>query len=412
MQSREPLRETGAAPCVGTPGAHLENMIATIFRALHQRMATKVVTSKISPHTSQVLDAARALAAGLVVLFHAKIYAFGSASLPPWYQLLYAPANCGSPAVFWFFVISGYLVGGSVIAEVAQTGSFDFRRYLINRMTRLYIVLLPALALGAFLDSARIATWGANAHAGFETAASLSGVTVIGNVLYLQTLVVSTFGSNWVLWSLANEFWYYVTFPLLLAPVMVNRPLLQRMLLFMLGVAIMLFISKHNISMSWLFTLWCLGAAIRFAAVRPSTSQTLAWSIAAAAMLAFPYLHPWIGLLSTLLVAVTFAIAVLATHRQSAPTEGRMATFVKIFSGFSFSLYLVHLPLQHFVATEIGRGSDPFLNASPGSVTGPGFIIALVGTSYAAAFLFSRVTEGYTEALRRLLLARFHRPAR
>jgi peptidoglycan/LPS O-acetylase OafA/YrhL len=136
--------------------------------------------------------------------------------------LLYAPANCGSPAVFWFFVISGYLVGGSVIAEIAQTSSFDFRRYLINRMTRLYVVLLPALALGALLDSVRIATWGANAHAGFENAASLSGVTLIGNIFYLQTIVVSTFGSNYPLWSLANEFWYYVTFPLLLAPLMVN----------------------------------------------------------------------------------------------------------------------------------------------------------------------------------------------
>jgi peptidoglycan/LPS O-acetylase OafA/YrhL len=177
------------------------------------------------------------------------------------------------------------------------------------------------------------------------------------------------------------------------------------MLLFLLGIAMMLFILKHSISMCWLFTLWCLGAAARFAAIRPIKSQTLAWSVAAAAMLAFPYLHPRIGTLATLLVAVTFAIAVLATHRQSA-TEGRWVPFVKIFSGFSFSLYLVHLPLQHFIATTIGRDSDPFLNASPWSATGPGFIIALVGASYGTAFLFSRVTESYTEPLRRFLLTR------
>lgn len=126
---------------------------------------------------------------------------------------------------------------------------------------------------------------------------------------------------------------------------------------------------------------------------------------AAAAMLAFPFLHPRIGTLATLLVAVTFAIAVLATHRQSA-TERRWVPFVKIFSAFSFSLYLVHLPLQHFIATTIGRDSDPFLNASPWSATGPGFIIALVGASYGTAFLFSRVTESYTEPLRRFLLTR------
>lgn len=149
MQSREPLTQTGAAASASTR-ARPENMVATFFRALHQRTATHAVTTKMSPHTSHVLDATRALAAGLVVLFHAKINTFGSVPLSFWDQLLYAPANCGTPAVFWFFVISGYLVGGSVIAEIAQTSSFDFRRYLINRMTRLYVVLLPALALWHF----------------------------------------------------------------------------------------------------------------------------------------------------------------------------------------------------------------------------------------------------------------------
>src|SRR5206468_6067980 len=115
-----------------------ESKVARILRVLHQRITKYVKTNKIPPQTSRVLDATRAIAAGLVVLFHARIYTFGSIE-SPFYQLLYAPTNCGSPAVFWFFVISGYLVGGAVIAEVAQTGSFDFRRYLISRMTRLYI---------------------------------------------------------------------------------------------------------------------------------------------------------------------------------------------------------------------------------------------------------------------------------
>jgi peptidoglycan/LPS O-acetylase OafA/YrhL len=35
----------------------------------------------------------------------------------------------------------------------------------------------------------------------------------VGNVFFLQTIVVPTFGSNGPLWSLANEFWYYMLFP-------------------------------------------------------------------------------------------------------------------------------------------------------------------------------------------------------
>jgi peptidoglycan/LPS O-acetylase OafA/YrhL len=378
-----------------------EGNVATSLRALHQRIAKCVKTNKISPQTSRVLDATRAIAAGLVVLFHARIYTFGEIQ-SPLYQLFYAPTNCGTPAVFWFFVISGYLVGGAVIAEVAQTGSFDFRRYLISRTTRLYIVLLPALALGALLDNARIAAWGLNAHAGFETATSLSAVALTGNLLYLQTIVVHTFGSNHPLWSLANEFWYYITFPLFLAPLMINKSLLQRTILFLLGGVIILFIAKHNISLPWLYTLWLLGAVVRFVRLRPIKSSTLAWSIAAAALLTFPYLHPRIGMLATQLVGITFAIALLETHWQTPETGRSWATIAKSLSSFSFSLYVVHSPLLHYIATNIGRNSDPILDLSPSSLIGLGVIGALVAMSYVVAFLFSLVTERYTEDLRRV----------
>ena len=39
----------------------------------------------------------------------------------------------------------------------------------------------------------------------------------LGNLSFLQTILVPTFGSNGPLWSLANEFWYYVLFPVMLA---------------------------------------------------------------------------------------------------------------------------------------------------------------------------------------------------
>jgi peptidoglycan/LPS O-acetylase OafA/YrhL len=342
-------------------------------------------------------------------LFHARSYTFGEIE-SPFYQLLYTPTNCGTPAVFWFFVISGYLVGGAVIAEVAQTGSFDFRRYLISRVTRLYIVLLPALALGALLDSARIATWGLNAHAGFETATSLSAVTLIGNISYLQTIIVHTFGSNWPLWSLANEFWYYITFPLFLAPLMTKKSLFQRIILFLLGIVIILFIAKHNISVPWLYTLWLLGAVVRFVRVRLIKSPTLAWSIAAAVLLTFPYLYPRIGMLATQLVGITFAIALLETHWHTSKIWSSWAVLAKSLSSFSFSLYVVHSPLLHYIATNMGRSSNPILNLSPSSVMGLGVFIGLVAISYVVAFLFSLVTERHTEDLRRLLLTRI--PAR
>ena len=43
----------------------------------------------------------------------------------------------------------------------------------------------------------------------------LSFIAFLGNLVFLQDLYVPTFGSNWPLWSLANEFWYYLWFPAL-----------------------------------------------------------------------------------------------------------------------------------------------------------------------------------------------------
>lgn len=369
-----------------------------------EALAKRIDVSRISPETSHILDATRAIAAGLVVLFHSKINTFGDVPLSPLYQWLYALANCGSPAVFWFFIISGYLVGGAVLAEVAQTGSIDFKRYLISRMTRLYIVLIPALALGALLDGARIAAWGLNVHAGFETATSLSVTTLLGNLLFLQTILVQPFGSNWALWSLANEFWYYLMFPLLLAPLMFKRSLSQRAALFTIGAAVVLFIGAHNVSTIWLFTLWLMGAAVRFLKVRPIKSRILAWGIAALTLLAFPYLHDHFGALPTQLVGVTFAIAVMQTRGQPLMAGETLIAICKRLSGFSFSLYLIHLPLLAFILTAADRSSDPFLNISPATLIGPVVIAGLVCASYTVAFIFSLATERYTDDARRFLM--------
>src|SRR6202030_3749589 len=41
----------------------------------------------------------------------------------------------------------------------------------------------------------------------------------LGNLFFVQTILCRTFGSNGPLWSLANEFWYYLLFPLLFCAV-------------------------------------------------------------------------------------------------------------------------------------------------------------------------------------------------
>ncbi|NUA26017.1 hypothetical protein FCJ59_04220 [Cupriavidus basilensis] len=90
-------------------------------------------------------------------------------------------------------------------------------------MTRLWIVLLPALLLGLFWDSAGIhLAWGplyqgteGNAAQQIDISHNLGVAGLVCNAAFLQTLACQTYGSNGPLWSLANEFWYYLWFPAL-----------------------------------------------------------------------------------------------------------------------------------------------------------------------------------------------------
>lgn len=122
------------------------------------------------------LDALRGIAALVVVLGHTRSLYFTSASghltgkgpsgqtavptLPP--SLLPASdarITIGNEAVMIFFVLSGFLVGGSVL-KAHRKGSWSWKSYLTKRLTRLWVVLIPALLVGCALDRAGMALFG------------------------------------------------------------------------------------------------------------------------------------------------------------------------------------------------------------------------------------------------------------
>ena len=134
----------------------------------------------------------------------------------------------GNEAVIVFFVLSGYLVGGSAIRDL-KNGTWSWKRYLIQRLTRLWIVLLPALLFGVAVDHSGLRMF-AGTHSVYtgppglcvvpcNVADRVTPAVVAGNAVFLQTIIVDTAGSNNALWSLANEFWYYLAFPLSLLAV-------------------------------------------------------------------------------------------------------------------------------------------------------------------------------------------------
>jgi peptidoglycan/LPS O-acetylase OafA/YrhL len=129
----------------------------------------------------------------------------------------------GHQAVMAFFVLSGFLISSSVLRNLGRS-TWSWRQYIIDRGVRLYLVLVPGLVLGGILDTIGVHFFN---HSGIYSAPLIAfGDAVIaqrlnissffGSLLFLQTRFTTVFGSNGPLWSLFNEFWYYVLFPVLI----------------------------------------------------------------------------------------------------------------------------------------------------------------------------------------------------
>jgi len=93
----------------------------------------------------------------------------------------------------------------------------------------------------------------------------LSLDTFLGNLMQLQTIVVSSFGSNGPLWSLANEWWYYVAFGLFMmaygsGPVLVRFAMVG-------AIVAMMIVLPLNISL-WL-VIWGVGVGAAWTTIGP-----------------------------------------------------------------------------------------------------------------------------------------------
>ena len=173
------------------------------------------------------LDAARGLAALLVLAGHLRNFIFvdfkqlGSPGIGA--QGFYFVTGLGHLAVMVFFVLSGFLISQSIHGSVV-TGNWSLHRYCINRLSRLWIVLIPALILTLFWDAMGMTLTGSDFYQGvlyevYNSGPNLAGIndsisTFMQNIVFLQTITSPSYGTNSPMWSLANEFWYYILFPL------------------------------------------------------------------------------------------------------------------------------------------------------------------------------------------------------
>jgi peptidoglycan/LPS O-acetylase OafA/YrhL len=330
-----------------------------------------VTTANISSSESHVvsfsqskasvsLDAIRGTAALLVCSDHLRHALFveyhGIVSHRSLLFIPYLITAAGHQAVVIFFVLSGFLVGGTVLRPLEQK-RWTWKIYVTHRFLRLWIVLLPALMLGALWDRLSIYNhWPGYGGAVFQHffpketfAATMTLPVFLGNAAFLQGILFPTFGSNVALWSLSNEFWYYILFPL---AIFAMRPYYKPItrLLFAVGfVLLSFFVGK---SFMEFFLIWLAGT-ILLIVPRPSFDfpvrvlATIGYLISFLSCVALSHNH---GVLSDYLltIATTLFIWVLLAGKERS-SGGKAERFGRSIARFSYTLYVVHMPFMYFL---------------------------------------------------------------
>jgi peptidoglycan/LPS O-acetylase OafA/YrhL len=345
----------------------------------------------MTPAFSIYLDMVRASAALMVLFYHAATNEeLGGAWLRP------AFAHTGTPGVIIFFVLSGL-----VITWATDTKEKTFKVFIINRLARLWSVVIAALIVTYMADEignaidphvyAAIENWtGLLAHPFSHLA--MAGV-FLNQIWFFDVRPLS----NNPFWSLSYEWWYYAAFgcfmlipgrtgvllslvamavmgpkiwllfPIWLAGVMVYREL-RRGRRFPIAVAIPMFLAP-------------IGVVGVLAIDRVLHLREHIEALVDPHYLSFSIIF-LLGFMFGILVALNL-LAFPSLERFFAPALAGIERPVRWVAGATLSIYLFHYPLLYFFGAlfHVEPNSPFWIN------------LAIVVCTLAGCFALSAVTE-------------------
>jgi peptidoglycan/LPS O-acetylase OafA/YrhL len=326
---------------------------------------------------------------------------------PVWFQGFAFFTGFQHQAVLVFFVISGWLVGGSLLDKIGQRDVLVV--YAIDRVTRLWTVLIPTFVL-TLLFALYVGTVSSNGIS-YSSANEYSAASFLGNLVGLQRIALPDFGGNFALWSLTNETWYYLLFPLLLLLFGARARTTRAVCL----ATVVLLAAWIPAGIMLYFSIWLLGVA--FSRIRIDCGKLGRAGLLVLLTLVAVYFRltgdndnfTVDTFVPDLVFSVVFAIF-LSSMQFKAATNSRwfrpMSRFGKCFADFSFSLYVMHVPLifllQHWSASFGLKQLSP--STPLHLVIYLGMLAFLVLASYVSYLLFESQTYRIRRRVKQLVM--------
>lgn len=338
------------------------------------------------------IHATRFVAALIVAGAHLRSAMFvdykAVAAPPIWFAALATLSGFAGDAVMVFFVISGWLVGGSLLD--ARKSKHVYRDYAIARTRRLWSVMLPLFLIQAMLHPAQVP----------DLLGPYGAVTLAGNLLGLQTVWTSFFGGNFPLWSLANETAYYVSFALLLAVFDCNLSTRRRAICLATLCAYAAILTP---SIRLYFVIWLIGALATRAPLGQLRFRAAVRHLSGTVFFLLVLYKRYYGHINEISydIASSVSFAVLLATLPIGRTAPGANTRVARLAGFSFSLYVLHVPLIYWFDLQDAARADV-------SLARLGEYLARLSFILLASFLYGQAFEQRHQALRGWIIGCFH----